>query len=156
MRPQTKLKGTRPASSSRTTIRAPLGNLPCLFAHQNSGLASVCQMISTPCRLCCRLMARPMLSPANLTQRSSPPRLATMEVHLEPDVKAKLTRLAAERGRDAETLAREAIERFVGYDEWFIRGVEKGLAQIDRGETLTHEEVGTRLERLLTEKQSRA
>jgi predicted transcriptional regulator len=91
-----------------------------------------------------------------LTQRERPPRLASMEVHLEPDVKAKLTRLAAERGRDAETLAREAIERYVGYDEWFIREVEKGLAQIDQGETLTHEEVGARVERLLTEKQSRA
>jgi predicted transcriptional regulator len=68
-----------------------------------------------------------------------------MEVHLEPDVKAKLTRLAAERGRDPEMLTREAIESFVSYDEWFIREVEKGLAQIDRGETLSHEEVGARL-----------
>jgi predicted transcriptional regulator len=79
-----------------------------------------------------------------------------MEVHLEPDVQAKLARLAAKRGRDAEMLAREAIERFVGYDEWFVREVEKGLAQIDSGETLTHEEVGARIERLLSEKQSRA
>jgi predicted transcriptional regulator len=70
-----------------------------------------------------------------------------MEVDLEPDVEAKLTRLAAERGCDAEMLAREAIERFVGYDEWFIGEVEKGLAQIDRGETLSHEEVGARIGR---------
>jgi predicted transcriptional regulator len=71
-------------------------------------------------------------------------------------VQAKLARLAAERGRDAEGLAREAIERFVDYDEWFINEVEKGLAQIDRGEVLKHEEVGARIEKLLTEKQSRA
>jgi predicted transcriptional regulator len=78
-----------------------------------------------------------------------------MEVHIHPDVQAKLTRLAAERGRDPEALAREAIERFVDYDEWFLGEVEKGLAQIDRGEVLTHEAVGARIEKLLTEKQSR-
>ena len=79
-----------------------------------------------------------------------------MEVPLSRDVQSKLARLAAARGRDAEALAREAIERFVDYDEWFVREVEKGLAQIARGEVLTHEEVGARLEKSLTEKQSRA
>ena len=79
-----------------------------------------------------------------------------MEVPLSPEVQSKLARLAAERGRDAEALAREAIERFVDYDEWFVKEVEKGLAQIARGEVLTHEEVGARLEKSLTEKQSRA
>jgi predicted transcriptional regulator len=78
-----------------------------------------------------------------------------MEVHLNPDVQAKLTRLAAERGRDTEALAQEAIERFVNYDDWFIREVERGLASADRGELLTHEEVGTRLETLIAEKRSR-
>jgi predicted transcriptional regulator len=78
-----------------------------------------------------------------------------MEVHLSPDLQAKLARLAAEQGRDIETLAQEAIARFVDYDEWFIREVEKGLASASRGELLSHEEVGTRLEKLITEKQSR-
>jgi predicted transcriptional regulator len=78
-----------------------------------------------------------------------------MEVRLDPDVQAKLARLAAQRGSDAEMLAREAIERFVDYDEWFLREVETGLASADRGELLTHEEVGVRMEKLLSEKQSR-
>jgi predicted transcriptional regulator len=42
----------------------------------------------------------------------------------------------------------------VDYDEWFLREVEKGLAAADRGELLTHEEVGARLEALLIEKNS--
>jgi predicted transcriptional regulator len=79
-----------------------------------------------------------------------------LEVTLSPDVQSRLPRLAAERGRDAVALAREAIERFVDYDEWFVREVEKGLGQIARGEVLTHEEVGARLEKSLTGKQSRA
>jgi predicted transcriptional regulator len=79
-----------------------------------------------------------------------------MEVSLNPQLQIRLTHLATQQGRDPEALAREAIERFVNFDEWFIREVEKGLAAADRGETLTHDEVGTRLENLLARKQSRA
>ncbi|MBI3049172.1 MAG: hypothetical protein HYY76_12770 [Acidobacteria bacterium] len=75
-----------------------------------------------------------------------------MEVLLPPDLQAKLTRIARERGTDAQALAREAIERLVDYDDWFLREVEKGLSQIERGETLSHEAVGARLEKRLTEK----
>ena len=78
-----------------------------------------------------------------------------MEVNLSPDLQAKLVRIAGQRGCDAEALAKEAIERFVDYDEWFIGEVERGLAQVDRGEVLTHEQVGSRLEKRLTEKQPR-
>jgi predicted transcriptional regulator len=78
-----------------------------------------------------------------------------MEVNLSPDLQAKLARIADQRGCDAEALAREAIERLVDYDEWFIREVEKGLAQVERGDVLTHEAVGARLEKRLTEKQPR-
>jgi predicted transcriptional regulator len=63
-----------------------------------------------------------------------------MEVHLNPDLQAKLTRLAAEQGRDTEALAREAIERLVDYREWFLREVEKGLTAADRG--IDHVAVG--------------
>ena len=69
-----------------------------------------------------------------------------MNVSLDPAVQAKLVRLASEQGRDAEALAREAIERFVNYDDWFSREVEKGLAQVARGAVLTHQQVGERLE----------
>jgi len=78
-----------------------------------------------------------------------------MEVILSPDLQAKLTRIAHERGTDAQALAREAIERLIDYDDWFVREVEKGLAQIERGDVLSHEEVGARLEKRLTEKQPR-
>ena len=78
-----------------------------------------------------------------------------MNVTLDPTVQEKLHRLAAERGSDAESLAREAIERFVNYDEWFIREVEKGLVQIARGETLSHQEVGERVEGWLAAKRPR-
>lgn len=77
-----------------------------------------------------------------------------MEVQLTPDMEAKLARLAAEQGRNTEALVQEAVARFVDYDEWFIREVEKGLASADRGELLSHEDVGARLEKLIAEKQA--
>ena len=79
-----------------------------------------------------------------------------MEINLSAELQAKLDRLAAQQGRDRESLVNDAAERLVGYDEWFIRQVEKGLAQVDRGEVLEQEEVAARMERLITEKQRRA
>jgi predicted transcriptional regulator len=64
-----------------------------------------------------------------------------MEVRLNPDLQAKLTRLAAQQGRDDESLVVEAVERMVNYDAWFVREVEKGLAAADRGELIDHEDV---------------
>jgi predicted transcriptional regulator len=65
-----------------------------------------------------------------------------MEVELTPDLEAKLTRIAAEQGRDTRALVREAVERLVNHDEWFVREVEKGLSAADRGELTDHEEIG--------------
>jgi predicted transcriptional regulator len=77
-----------------------------------------------------------------------------VEVNLSQKLQSKLARMAADRSSDPETLVREAVERFVDYDEWFASEVEKGLATIERGEVFTHEEVGLRLDTLL-EKRSR-
>lgn len=65
-----------------------------------------------------------------------------MEVNLTPELQGKLSRLAAERGRDTHALIEEALERFVDYDDWFLREVEKGLAAADRGELTEHEDIG--------------
>ena len=78
-----------------------------------------------------------------------------MEVTLSEELQAKLARVAQERGTDPQELPREAIERLVDYDDWFVREVEKGLAQIAAGQTLTHDEVGARLNEHLSGKQSR-
>ncbi len=78
-----------------------------------------------------------------------------MEVHLSPDLESRLAQAAGRRGVSAELLVREAIERAVDYDDWFIQEVEKGLAQIDAGQVLTHEAVGARLEQTLAAQRSR-
>ena len=73
---------------------------------------------------------------------------------MPPYLETKLA-LAADRGMTPELLVLEAIERAVEYDDWFLREVEKGLAQVERGEVLTHEEVGARLERCVTQARTR-
>jgi predicted transcriptional regulator len=65
-----------------------------------------------------------------------------MEVNLAPELQAKLNRKAGQQGRDSESLVREAVERLVDFDEWFIREVETGLSAADRDEFVDHEEVG--------------
>ena len=68
-------------------------------------------------------------------------KLAGMEVHLNPDLEAKLSRMAAAQGRATETLVQEAVERLLDYDEWFLQEVEKGLSAADRGEFLEHGDI---------------
>ncbi len=70
-----------------------------------------------------------------------------MEVNLSPELEAKLNRKAAERARDSQSLGREAIERMVDYDDWFVREVEKGIAAADRGELVEHEDVAKLIDR---------
>ena len=71
-----------------------------------------------------------------------------MEVNLSADLQAKLDRIAKQRGRDPETLAREAIERLVDYDARFIEAVEVGRASARRGDMLEHDAVVERIEQM--------
>jgi len=64
-----------------------------------------------------------------------------MEVRFKPEVQAKLSRLATDQGRPAETLVQEAVERLVDHDDWFLREVDKGLAAAGRGEFVEHDEI---------------
>ena len=78
-----------------------------------------------------------------------------MLLNVPPDLETKLVQAADRRGVAAEALVLEAIERAVEYDDWFLREVEKGVAQIERGDVLTHDEVGAHVARLLTDKRTR-
>jgi predicted transcriptional regulator len=64
-----------------------------------------------------------------------------MDVPLNPDLQAKLSRLAAQQGRAGATLVVEGVERLMNHDEWFLHKVDKGLAAADRGELVDHSDV---------------
>ena len=53
-----------------------------------------------------------------------------------------------------EALAREALEPAVDFDDWFLREVETGLAEVDAGQTLT-DAVGERMAKKLAEHDGR-
>ena len=72
-----------------------------------------------------------------------------MEVHLTPELSSKLEQLANERGSDTDSLAQEAISRYLQEEARFVEAVQLGESQLERGEYLTHEEVGSRIERML-------
>jgi len=65
-------------------------------------------------------------------------------------------RMAAQRGSDGSALVVEAVERMLDYDGWFLREVGKGLEQVEQGMTLSHEEMGARLQNYLASRQPRA
>lgn len=71
-----------------------------------------------------------------------------MTIHPTPDLEAKLTEIARRTGRDVNAIAQEALEQYVDHDRWFSAKIAEGAAAHDRGEFITHEEVGQRIERL--------
>jgi predicted transcriptional regulator len=69
-----------------------------------------------------------------------------MEVHLPPELQAKVERAAAENNSGAEV--KQLVEHYLEHDAWFRQQVKKGLDQLDRGESLSHEEVGARIDQM--------
>ncbi len=72
-----------------------------------------------------------------------------MEIVLTPEQEARLAELAARQGRRTNDLVQEALARYLEDDAHFVAAVIKGLASLDRGEFVTHAEVGRRVDRLL-------
>ncbi len=72
-----------------------------------------------------------------------------MEIVLTPEQEVKLAELAARQGRRTNDLVQEALARYLEDDAHFVAAVIKGLASLDRGEFVTHAEVGRRVDRLL-------
>ena len=71
-----------------------------------------------------------------------------MEIRFTPDLEDKLNRIAAQTGRGADQVVKDLVESYVHHDEWFKQEVGKGLAALDRGEFLEHDEVVSRIERM--------
>jgi predicted transcriptional regulator len=72
-----------------------------------------------------------------------------MEVHFTPELEAKLTQSATEQGRNPDELVQEVVARYFDEESRFIQAVNRGEEALRRGEYLTHEQVGQRLERFL-------
>lgn len=71
-----------------------------------------------------------------------------MEVRFSPEFEAKLKQIASESGRGVEQVVQEIVQTYIDHDLWFKAEVQKGLAQLDRGEFIEHDEVVARIERM--------
>ena len=70
-----------------------------------------------------------------------------MEIHFTPEIEAKLSRIAAENKYGADAYVKELVEHYVDHDAWFRQQVKAGLDQLDRGETVSQDEVEATVER---------
>jgi predicted transcriptional regulator len=75
--------------------------------------------------------------------------LKHMEVHFTAELEAKLMQSATQQGRNPDELVQEVVARYFDEESRFIQAVNRGEEALQRGEYLTHEQVGQRLERFL-------
>ena len=72
-----------------------------------------------------------------------------MEVHFTPELEAKLAHSAARQGRGADELVQDVLTRYFEEEARFVEAVKRGEDALEHGESLTHEQVGQRLQRFL-------
>lgn len=66
---------------------------------------------------------------------------AAFTVRLDDELLAKLDALASDTDRSRNWIARKAIENYVELNAWQIARIREGVAEADRGEFATDEEV---------------
>jgi predicted transcriptional regulator len=71
-----------------------------------------------------------------------------MEVHFSPDVESQLQQVASANGKNPDQLVQDTVVRMLESQARFIRGVQNGIEQADRGELLEHQDVVNRIDRL--------
>ena len=72
-----------------------------------------------------------------------------MEVNFTPEQEAQLAQAAARQGRNPVELGRQVVARYFDEESRFADAVRRGEEALERGEYLTHEQVGQRLDRFL-------
>jgi predicted transcriptional regulator len=72
-----------------------------------------------------------------------------MEISFAPELEAKLKRIASQTGKGPDEVVRELVASYLDHDEWFRQEVGKGLASLDRGKTVSHEDVRRQMDRIL-------
>jgi predicted transcriptional regulator len=72
-----------------------------------------------------------------------------MEISFAPELEAKLNQIASETGKGASQVVQELVSNYLEHDQWFRQEVEKGLASLDNGKSVSHQEVRRQMERIL-------
>ena len=72
-----------------------------------------------------------------------------MEISFTPDLEAKLDRIASESGKAPDQIVKDLVATHVQHDEWFRSEVGKGLASLDQGKWVSHEDVRRHMDKIL-------
>ena len=68
-------------------------------------------------------------------------------VRLDEGMIGRVDHLASELSRSRSWVIKQAIERFLEYEEWFVYEVKDGLKEVERGEIATDDEVANRFQK---------
>ena len=72
-----------------------------------------------------------------------------MDVEFSPNVQARLAQRATQEGVNPDEVVRQVVERYFKEEDRFVEAFKRSEAALERGESLTHGQVGDRLRRLL-------
>jgi predicted transcriptional regulator len=72
-----------------------------------------------------------------------------MEILFAPELKARLERIASQNGKRPDEVVRELVASYLEHDEWFKREVGKGLASLDQGKSVSHEDVRRQMDKIV-------
>ncbi|WP_033925509.1 CopG family ribbon-helix-helix protein [Sphingomonas sp. 35-24ZXX] len=75
----------------------------------------------------------------------------TMTIRLPLDVSDKLSRLAKGTDRSRSYLAAAALSAYVDRELEIIEGIQQGLADVESGRVIPHEQVVARAEAIIAE-----
>jgi len=70
----------------------------------------------------------------------------TMTIRIEPEVKAKLDRLAGDTRRSRSFLAAEAVAGYVDRELAIIGSIQRGLGDVRAGRVVSHDEAMTEID----------
>lgn len=72
-----------------------------------------------------------------------------MTIRLDPQVKAKLGKLADGTRRSRSFLAAEVVEAYVDREMAIIEGIERGMADVKAGRSVSHEDAMAAVQRII-------
>jgi predicted transcriptional regulator len=72
-----------------------------------------------------------------------------MQIHFTPEEEALLSKIATHAGTDPEQMVKKAALRLLEEDARFCSAVQKGVAEADRGELISEEDMDARVKRML-------
>jgi predicted transcriptional regulator len=71
-----------------------------------------------------------------------------MEVHFNSPLEARLRQRASQQGCKPDEFVQDVVARYLDDEDRLIEAVKRGEDALERGEYLTHEQVGERIRRM--------